>query len=121
VNLTLNRRMWRSAEFLSHSGEAVWSDASFLVASIHWFVALVAWQFDLIVLDDVLLDDGLSCAKLSSLTYCLRVVICSWDEAVIAWNVSGCFSGSCGQLVILIEGLGGFTWEFISWVVSVGS
>ena len=84
-------------------------------------MALVTWQFDLIVLDDVLLDDGLSCAKLSGLTYSLRVIICSWDEAVIAWNMSGCFSGSCSQFVILVESLGGVGWEFISWIVTVGT
>ena len=99
-----------SAELLSSGCKTVWSDASLLVASVHWLVALVAWQFDLIVLDDVLLDDGLSCAELSCLAYCLWVVICSWDEAVIAWDVGGCFCGSCSQLVILVVILGGIAW-----------
>ena len=84
-------------------------------------MALVAWQLHLVVLDNVLLDDGLSRAKLTSLTNCLRIVICSWDEAVIAWNMGGCLSGSCSQLVILVESLCGICWELISWIMPISS
>ena len=84
-------------------------------------MALVAWQLHLVVLDNVLLDDGLSCAKLTCLTNCLRIVICSWDEAVIAWNMGGCLSGSCSQFVILVESLCGISRELIPWIMPISS
>ena len=84
-------------------------------------MTLIAWHLDLIILNDVLFDDGLSCTEWTCLCYSLWVEICLGDEAVISWNVRGSLGSSCRQLMILIQGLCGICSKFISWVVSISS
>ena len=84
-------------------------------------MTLIAWYLDLVVLNNVLFDDGLSRPELTSLCNSLWIEISLRDEAVISWNVRGGLCGSCCKLVIFIHGLGGICGKFISWVMSKGS
>ena len=77
-----------SAEALASRVEAVGPDVAFLVEGSHRLVALVTWHLHLVVLNNVLLDDGLSCAKSACLFNCMRVEICLGDETIVTWNVS---------------------------------
>ena len=110
-----------SSECLSFGVETIWSWCSPLIDSIHWFVTLIAWYLHLIILNNVLFDDGLSCAECACLCYSLWVEVCLGDEAVISWNVRGSLGGSCCQLMILIQGLCGIWSKLISWVVPISS
>ena len=110
-----------SLECLSSGVEAIWSWSSSLIDSIHWFVTLIAWYLDLVVLNNVLFDDGLSRSELTCLCNSLWIEISLGDEAVISWNVGGGLRSSCCKLVIFIHGLGGICSKFISWVMSKGS
>ena len=84
-----------SLECLSSGVEAIWSWCSSLIDSIHWFVTLIAWYLDLVVLNNVLFDDGLSSSELTCLCNSLWIEISLRDEAVISWNVRGGLRGSC--------------------------
>ena len=110
-----------SSKLLSSCVKTVWSNITFLIASIHWLVTLISWQLNLIVFDNILFDDGLSCAKLSSLSYSSRVVICFRDEAVISWNVRSSFSCSCGQFMVFVECFCCICGELVSWIVSIST
>ena len=91
-----------SAEALASSLQAVGSDVAFLVEGGHRLVALVTWHLHLVVLDNVLLDDGLSCAKSARLTDCMRVEICLGDETIVTWNVRRSLRCTDSKLVMLI-------------------
>ena len=51
------------SEVFSLCVEAVGSDLSLFVAGVHWLVALVAWHLHRVVLNDILLDDGVTSSK----------------------------------------------------------
>ena len=65
-------------------------------------MALISWQFDTIVLDNVLLDNG------SSVSFHLWLFNSKWveisfrDKSIVAWNVSSCLGSSHSQFVMLI-------------------
>ena len=79
------------SEKLAFGVKTVWSDRALFVASVSWLVTLVTWDFHLIVLNHVLLDNGLTIAKSRGLV-CGKVVVASlWNEPIVAWYVRGCF------------------------------
>ena len=111
----------RSLEMLAVCVEAVGPERSSLIHSTHRFVSRVPWHFDLIVLNDVLLDNGVAGAQRRGLLDSARIEVGLRDETVVAWNMRcGLGCADC-QLVVLV-GLGlGLPWQFRSWVVAVGA
>ena len=101
--------------------EAVGPERSSLIHSTHRFVSRVPWHFNLIVLNDVLLDNGVAGAQRRGLLDGARVEVGLRDETVVAWNMRRGFSCADCQLVVLV-GLGlGLPWQFRSWVMAVGA
>ena len=82
--------------------KTVGSESSPFIYSIHWFCTGVAWHFDLVVLNDVLLDNGVSIAEGRSLCNGIVVEVSLGDETIVAWDVSCSFCGSHGELVVLV-------------------
>ena len=113
--------MSRSLEMLAGCVEAVGPERSSLIHSTHRFVSRVPWHFNLIVLNDVLLDNGVAGAQRRGLLDGARVEVGLRDETVVAWNMRRGFGCADSQLVVLI-GLGlGLPWQFRSWVMAVGA
>ena len=52
-----------SSEALSLYVETVGSDLALLIHCVHWLVSLVAWHLHRVVLNDILLDDGVASSK----------------------------------------------------------
>ena len=78
-----------SLNSLSLCAEAAWSDGASVINHAHWFVSWVAWELNLIVFNDVLLDDGLSGFLTHWLFDDLCVEVHLRNEAVVAWNMLG--------------------------------
>ena len=62
----------------------------------------VAWHFDLVVLNDVLLDDRVSGTEGGRLLDSTAVKVRLRDESVVAWDMRGRLRRSNGQLVVLV-------------------
>ena len=111
----------RSLEMLAVCVEAVGPERSSLIHSTHRFVSRVPWHFNLIVLNDVLLDNGVAGAERRGLLDGARVEVSLRDEAVVAWNMRcGLGCADC-QLVVLVGLRLGLLRQFRSWVMSVGA
>ena len=74
-----------------------------------------------IVLNHVLLDDGVARSQARSLLDSLRVETSLGNEAIITWNMRCRFRCSDGQLMVLIALRLRLCWQFISRVVAVGA
>ena len=72
-----------------------------IINSAHGFVALVAWQLDLVVINDILFHDCVAALATLQLRLaeCVLVEVTLWNVAVVAWNVRGYLSGAHGQVV----------------------
>ena len=108
-----------SSESFALSHQAVGSDSTLFVDSIHGFVAWVAWNLNLIVLDDVLLDDCVASAKSCSLLNGSCIEVSLGDETIVSWNVSRRLSGSNSELVVLVALGVSFRWQLVARVVTV--
>ena len=103
------------------SVEAVWSACALVVNRVHWLVASVAWQFNLVVLDDVLLNDGSSVATKLRLLHSFWVEVSLGNKSIVTWNVCCGLGCSHGQLVMLISKSLCIIRQFVSWVLSIGA
>ena len=65
-------------------------------------MASISWHLDGVVLDHVLLDDGLAGAKVGGLCDGSTVEVGLRDEAVVAWDVRRGLGCTHGQLVVLV-------------------
>ena len=101
--------------------EAVGPERSSLIHSTHRFVSRVPWHFNLIVLNDVLLDNGVSIAEGRSLCNGIFVEVSLGDETIVAWDVSCSFCGSHGELVVLVALRLSFSGKLDARVVTVGT
>jgi len=111
----------RSTEALSSSVEAVGSDVTLLVQSVHRLVTLVSRHLHLVVLNDVLLDDGLTSAESASLLDSLRVEIGLGDEAIVAGDVRRRLRRAHSQLVVLVALNLAIQWQLIAWLVAMST
>ena len=84
-------------------------------------MARVAWQFDLVVFDDVLLDNRVSVSSELRLGNSVWIEVSFWNESVVARNMRGRFRRSHGQLVMLIVCSLCISTQFVSWVVAIRS
>ena len=99
----LSQKMILSSELLAGCVKTVRSDAASLINCIHWLVTLVAWNLHLVVLDNVLLDDGLTSAKSGRLSEGVIIELSLWNEAIVTWDVSRGFRCSNSELMVLIS------------------
>ena len=108
-----------SVESLAGGVEAAGPDRALLVHSVHWLVARVARKLHLVVLNHVLLDDGLAGVEVGRLLDSGWVEVGLGDESVIAWDVRRGLGGSHGELVVLVALHGGVCRQFVARVVAV--
>ena len=114
-------RLTESAEALSHRVEAVGPEVALLVDCVHRLVALIPRHFNLVVLNDVLLDDSFSRAKCARLIDCLRVEVCFGDETIVAWNMSCCLRCTNSQIMMLISLLFALLGQLSARVMTMGT
>ena len=57
-------------------------------------MAAVAWDFGVLVLYDVLLDEGGSCLQALALIHGVVIDLSVWKEPTVAWNVLRDFLGT---------------------------
>ena len=96
------RQFWRVSELLALYVETVRPDCSLLINSIHWLVALVARNLHLVVLDNILLDNGFAGAQGGCLCSSMVVESSLGDEAIVAWDVRCRFCCAHSQFVVLV-------------------
>ena len=84
-------------------------------------MSLITWYLKLIILNNILLHDSLTCTKGTCLCHGWWVEVSCWDEAVITWDVSGGLCGSDSQFVMFILHFWCFSWELGSWVVTIST
>ena len=82
-------------------------------------MSLVAWHLHLIVLNDVLLDDGVAIAERGCLFNSEWVEPGLGDEAIVAGDVCGCLRRAHGQLVVLVHLHFRVSRQLVPWVVAV--
>ena len=109
------------SELLTHRVQTVGSDGSFLVGAAHRLVALVPWHLHRIVLNNVLLNNGITIAQSRGLGNGACVEVRLGDEAIVAWNVSRCLGRAHSQLVMLIGLALGLAREFGTRVVAMSA
>ena len=107
------------SEPFSNSAEAWWPDSALIIYWVHWLVAWVAWQFDLIVLNDVLFDDSFSVSSELRLTNCRWIEISLGNESIVAWNMCGCLRRSHCQFMMLIVCSFNIWVQFVSWILPI--
>ena len=107
------------SELLAHCVQTIRSDSSFLVGAAHGLVTLVAWHLHLIVLNNVLLNNGITIAQSWGLSDGARVEVGLRNETIVAWDVSGGLGRTDRQLVMLIGLALCFTGEFGTRVVAM--
>ena len=91
-----------SSELFTSCIETIRANASLQIHSVHWGVSGVAWHFDLVVLNDVLLDDRVPGTEGGRLLDSTAVKVRLRDESVVAWDMRGRLRRSNGQLVVLV-------------------
>ena len=74
-----------------------------------------------IVLNHVLLDNGVAGAQSGGLLDGARIEISLGDEAVVAWDVGSRLCCAHGQLVMLVSLRFGLIRQFCAWVMAVGA
>ena len=107
------------SELLTHRVQTVGSDVSFLVGAAHRLVALVPWHLHRIVLNNVLLNNGIAIAQSRGLGDGTSVKVRLGDEAIVAWDVGGGLGRTNCQLVMLILLHLRLTWEFNTRIVAM--
>ena len=88
---------------LSLSIEAVWSDRTLTIDAVGGPVSSISWNFNLVVLNNVLLDDGIAILQCRGLIYSLLIVISLRNEAIITWDMRRHFCCSYGEFVMLVS------------------
>ena len=101
--------------------EAVGPERSSLIHSAHRLVSRVPWHFNLIVLNDVLLDNSVASTQRRGLLDSARVEVRLRDETVVAWNMRCSLGCANCQLMMLVGLRLGLAWQFRSWVMAVGA
>lgn len=81
----------------------------------------VAWHFDTVVLNHILLDDGVADSKSRGLRDSLCVEVGLGDESIVAWDVGSGLRSSHGQLVVLVRLVLGITGQFVARVVPIST
>ena len=84
-------------------------------------MALIPRHFNLVVLNEVLLDDGLASAKSAGLLDGSRVEVSLGDEAIVAGDVRGGFRGANRELVVFICLFTAISRQFVARLVPVGA
>ena len=84
-------------------------------------MTLVTWDFHLIVLNHVLLDNGLTIAKSGGLVRGEVVKASLGNEAIVAWYVRGCFRCANSELVIFVANHFSIASQFVPRVVTVSA
>ena len=106
---------------LARCVQAIGSDGSFLVGTAHGLVARVTWHLHRIVLNNVLLNNGVTIAQSRGLSDGACVEVRLRDETIVAWDVSGGLGRANGQLVMLIALALRLTGEFGTRVVAMST
>jgi len=114
-----SRRARYSVKMLAVCVEAVRPELSSLIHGSHRLVSRVPWHFHLIVLNDVLLDNGVSGAQRRGLLHGTRVEVRLRDKTVVAGDMRCRFGCADCQLMVLIDRRFGLLWQFRSWVVPI--
>ena len=84
-------------------------------------MATVTWQFDLVVLNHVLLDNRISRRLQFALIDCGCVEVSLWDEAAVSGQVIGCLCGTDVELVFINCKLCRLRVQLVAWVVTVSA
>ena len=110
---------WSSVERLALSAQACGSNGSPIVDNTNRLMALVTWQLDTVVLDNVLLDDCVTCIRSLRLVNCLLVHVDLRDEAVVAWDVVCHLSRANREVIDFVHLLCGLGWKNVSRIMSI--
>ena len=89
-------------ETLTLGGKTGWSESTSVVDNTCWFVALIAWESDTLVLNDVLLDDRVSNGGTDGLLHGFWVHVDVRYETIVPWNMLGNLRCSNSKLIILV-------------------
>ena len=108
-----------SVECLALGAETARSVGTPIVDYTHRLVSLVARQLNLIVLNNILFNDGLSRLLALRLVDHGAVEIDRRNEAIVAWNMFRDLGGANTQLVNFIVLLGSLVAKDVSWVVAL--
>jgi len=76
-------------ESFSFGRDASWSEATSVVDDTCWFVALISWKSDALVLNDVLLNNGVSNLITFRLLDGIAVDVNVGYETIVPWNMMG--------------------------------
>ena len=77
-----------SCKFFTRSAQTTGSDNTLLVDAIHGLVPRIPWHLHLVVLNHVLLNNGVASGKCAGLFDSKRVEVGLGDEAIVSGNVS---------------------------------
>lgn len=82
----------------------------------------VAWQFHSVVLDDILLNDGVAVLTFElGLFKCFLVKVALRDETIVARNMGSHLSCAHSQVVSLVTLLGSIMGKKVTRVASIGT
>ena len=85
-------------------------------------MAAVAWDFGVLVFNDVLLDEGGPCVHALALLDGVVVDLSVWQESTVTWDVPRHFLGSDRKFIFFVAGHARrFVWQQVSGVVPKGS
>ena len=109
------------SEMFTSSTETWRSSSAFIIYRVHWLVPRISWQFNLIVFNDVLLDNGVSVSSELWLYYSVWIEVSLWNESVVAWDMRGRLCRSHRQFVMLIVRSCCICTQFVSRVMTICS
>lgn len=97
------------------SGQTIWSNRAAVIDCAHGHVAAVSWQFDRVVLNDILLDNGVATRTLQlGLLERLVVEVALRNVAIVARNVRSNLGRANGQFMSLIGHLSSVVRQLVS-------
>ena len=120
-NLYLQEYTISVVERLTSSGKTLRTNSSSVVNGRHGHVTSVSRDFNLVILNDVLLKDSVTAFSKLRLLLSMSVEISFRKETVVPGDVVGNFRSTDGQLIVYILNLLVVLIQVISRVVAVGS
>jgi hypothetical protein len=120
-NLYLQEYTISVVERLASSGKTLGTNSSSVVNGRHRHVTSVSRDFNLVILNDVLLKDSVTAFSKLRLLLSMSVEISFRKETVVTRDVVGNFRSTDGQLIVHILHLLVVLIQVISRVVTVGS
>lgn len=109
---------YESVKFLSLCAEALWPENTSVVNYTHSIMAIVPWNFNMLVFNDVLLNDCFSQFGAIGLLDSLFIYLSVWNESTIPWDVFCNLLGSNWHFVMHIIKFGWSRWQIFSGDVS---